>query len=366
MYSFLHKNYTRISLTALAVLFAGQFACDDKGTEPKPPEPVDYPVYFSEPGFTPQLFVFHPETRQVDSVDIPWETRNGVTVSADGKLLYLAQTFSVLVVDTDSLSSITDSLSFIAELPYDSDDPVAVSPDNQLVAITGDDLTILRTSDYSVLFSDTDRTLNGQFSTDSKSFYCAAGWSSQTPGLVYKVDLSDSLFPVTRRLFADGGVTHVIPSLDDSKWFLSLRVRTWTSAFEVYDVATDSIIFREILVPGSGQIAITPDGKRIFYNNPGRSGTDPPAPPGFTIFDVEANKVDRLVEDLDFFSGSTWVAHPNAMAVTPDGRWLSILGGSLALRVLYLYDINSGQLVFREPWGGNSHAFRNISIQSAK
>ena len=332
--------------------------CDDNGpVEPKPL--TDYPVYFCAPDFSPELFVYHPVTRQVDSIDIPWEPKEGITVSADGKRLYLAQRNSVVVVDTDSLS-------LIKELPYEPDRPVAVSPDNQLLAITGDDLFILRTSDYQVIFSDTDRTANGRFSSDSKSFYCAAGWSPDSRGVVYKVDLTDSLFPVTRQPFADGGVVHVIPSMDESKWFLYLTVQTWISAFVVYDVFKDSIIFREVLTPGYGHIAISPDGKHAFYTNPGRSSTDPLAPPAFTVFDIVSNAIDTVVSDIDFFSDSTWVAHPNWLAVTPDSRWLAILGGSLALRVLYLYDIQKGQLVHREDWGGSGHVFSNISVQNAK
>jgi DNA-binding beta-propeller fold protein YncE len=334
-------------------------ACDDKPTKPVPL--VDYPVYFSNPELTPKLFIYHPVTRQVDSTIIPWRAREGVTVSADGKRLYLGQRTSVVVVDTDSLS-------LIAELPYEPDRPVAVSPDNKYIAITGDDLYILRTTDYSMVFSDTDVTQNGYFSYDSKSFYCAAGWSPGNLAHVYKVDLSDSLFPVTRRLFADGGVTYIVPSIDESKWFLYLHFATFGSVFEVYDVLRDSIIFRETLVPGYGRIAITPDGKYVFYTNACRDGaTILPSELAFTIFDVEANRVERVVADDDFFSGNTWFAPPYDLAVTPDGRWLAMMGGcSIGLGVLYLYDIPKGQLVHREDFGGNRFVFTNVSAQNAR
>ena len=351
------KITTFCLLLAAAIGLSLCIAGCDKPVEPKPL--TDYPVYFCDPEGTPELFTYHPLTQQVDSIEIPWRPREGITVSADGKHLYLALRTSVVVVETDSLS-------VIAELQYEPDRPVAVSPDNQLVAITGDDLYILRTCDYAVVFSDTDRTENGYFSSDSRSFYCAAGWSSDSRGVVYKVDLTDSLFPVTRRPFAEGGVVHVIPSMDESKWFLYLTVQTWISVFEVYDVFKDSIIFREGLTPGYGHIAISPDGKYAVYTNPGRSATDPPAPPAFTVFDIESNAIDTVVSDIDFFSDSTWVAHPNWLAITPDSQWLAILGGSLALRVLYLYDIQKGQLVHREDWGGSGHTFTNLSVQNAR
>jgi hypothetical protein len=268
-----------------------------------------------------------------------------------------------VVVDTDSFSLIT-------ELPYKPRLWPAVSPNNEYLAITGDDLHILRTSDYSLLFSDTDITDFGKFSSDSRDFYCAAGWSSVSSGLVYKVDLSDGSFPVERHPFDDGGVVHVVPSIDETKWFLYLNVPSiWTCAFQVYDVAMDTVIFREVLVPGAGDVAITPDGHTAFYTNPGRSITDPIAPPGFTIFDVDANMIDTVVEDIEFFTGSTWMASPNQIVVTPDGRWLVILGGSLAQFVLYLFDIEKGELVFREDFNfgdGGGHVFTNLSVQLQK
>ena len=348
-----------VGIMVIAVCLSG---CDcDKPTEPKPEELKDYSVYFCAPGYSPELFIFHPTTRVIDSIEIPWEPTEGVTVSADGERLYLAQRSSVVVVDTDSFSLIT-------ELPFVPRLWPAVSPNNEYLAIPGDDLNILRTSDYSVLFSDTDITEFGKFSSDSRDFYCAAGWSSVSSGLVYKVDLSDGSFPVERHPFDDGGVVHVVPSIDDTKWFLYLRLPSmWTWAFEVYDVALDSVTFRDVLVPGVGDVAITPDGHTAFYTNPGRSSTDPIAPPGFTIFDVDANMIDTVVEDIEFFTGSTWMASPNQIVVTPDGRWLVILGGSLGLGVLYLYDIEKRELVFREDFGGASgHAFTNLSVQLQK
>jgi len=352
------KNVSTKSASLLLVaaiglsLFLDGCECD-KPVEPKPL--TDYPVYFCDPEGTPELFVYHPLTQQVDSIEIPWRPREGITVSADGKRLYLAQRACLVVVDTDSLN-------LIAELPYRPDDPVGVSPDNQLVAMANNGLHILNAEDHSVVFQDTTPVIHCVFSADSKTLYCAGKGSN----FVYKVDLSDATYPVSRKEFGDGMITYIVPSPDECKWFLYWSLGTWTSAFEVYDVLNDSIIFREGLTPGYGQIAISPDGKYAFYTNPGRSATDPPAPPAFTVFDIESNAIDTVVSDIDFFSDSTWVAHPNWLAVTPDSRWLAILGGSLALRVLYLYDIQKGQLVHREDWGGSGHVFSNVSVQNAK
>jgi hypothetical protein len=252
-----------------SLVWLGWSGCDKRPTRPEPP-PRDYPVYIGDLA-GPRLFTYYPRTRRVDSATIPWEANWGITASADGGRLYLATDSNVVVIDPDTRAVLT-------ELPYQRSRSVVVSPDNHLVAITGNDLFVLRTSDYSVLFSDTDMTEYGHFSSDSRTFYCAAGWSTSTPGFVYKVDIANGQFPVERLPIADGGVVHVVPSLDETKLFLYLNIPgLWHWAFEVYDVAADSIIFRDILIPGGGEIAMTHDGRYVFYTNPGVRATDPPS-----------------------------------------------------------------------------------------
>ncbi|HWR82690.1 MAG TPA: hypothetical protein VN285_05255 [Candidatus Deferrimicrobium sp.] len=360
-----NKRCRSIGLTvvAAAAMILWLTTCDDDG--PTKPVPVkDYPVYFSAPLASPPiLFAFHPVAQRIDSAGIPWKPLFGVTVSADGKRLYIPQPTSVVVVDTDSLA-------LIAELPYRPKWPVAVSPDNNLVAITGDDLYILRTSDYSLVYSDTDITENGHFSANSKAFYCAACWSPECAGMAYRLDMSDTPFVASRQAFSDGGVVHVIPSSDEAKWFLYLTsLVSWGSVFEVYDVKADSIIFQDLLYPGFGDMVLAPNEQHVFYTNPG-NGLMIPGGIGFelTVFDVVANEIDTVIADTAFFSDSNWVAPPNLLAVTPDSRWLTILGGSLGLYVLYLFDIPNQRLVFREDWGGvpNFHFLVGLSVQYAK
>ncbi|MBI5266981.1 MAG: hypothetical protein HY851_07080 [candidate division Zixibacteria bacterium] len=340
-------------LAAIA-LVAG---CKDKAIEPKPA--VDYPVYFaSESGSSPKLFVFHPSTFTVDSIASTWGTTGLVTVSADGRRLYLNPGNKVIVVDANSLTLIT-------ELPYRSSLPVAVSPDNRLVAITGNDLTILRTTDYSVVLSDTNTTGYGRFSRDSKAFYCTVGWSGGGWAEVYRVDLSDSNHVVTRKAFPDGVVIHAVESLDETKWFLYLGVATDMSAFEVYDVGRDSIILRKYLSPGTGDLAETPDGRYVFFTNAGYGSTSSVTPQyGFTIFDVESNRVLKEVIDTLFFSSDTLYrlpSPPHYLAVSPDGRWLVLLSSLMSRQYIYLYDISNDQLVHR--WMGYPRSYWNISTQ---
>ena len=335
----------------LSLLFVLTFlwSCDDDRPN-GPVQPKDYPVYFCDPEGSPaELFTFYPIARRVDSTNINWQPRT-IQVSADGRILYLNNR------DGSHLAVNLEDLSVIDDLPG----PVSgVSPDNRFISVNDNGVKILRTSDYSVFFEDSTVTAHsGVFTHDGKTYY------SSTSNRVYCVNLSDSNCSVSQIEFEDGGVVQVLPSIDESKLFLYVGVRTWLSVFEVYNILADSIIFRDYLVPGYGHMAISPDGKYVFYTNPGRTGTDPPTQlPGFKIFNIKTNQIERMVVDTNFCSDSDWVAFPNIPVVTPDNRWLVMLGGSMALRVLYLYDIEACEFVYREEWGGYHHIFTNIVVQ---
>jgi DNA-binding beta-propeller fold protein YncE len=284
-----------------------------------------------------------------------------VTVSPDGRQLYINTGITVHVVDAGTLSP-------IAELPYRSLWPVAVSPDDRLVAIAGLDLTILRTSDYSVVFSDTNYSLNGVFSSDSKTFFCAGRASSQDPYVVTSVDLSRRPYRLSRKAFSDGNVLRVVPSRNKSKWFVYLAVHTWLSAFEVYDARTDSVIFRDFLTPGAGQLALTPDDRFVFYTNPGNGATGPMPPDGFSVYDVRANSARDII-DPGFFGGVygdsvAWWSPPTYLAVTPDGRWLVMMSGMMTAQSVYLWDIPAGRPVHR--WMGFQRQYYNLSVETGR
>ena len=235
----------RFQLLVGAILscFLMGFSCD-KSVEPV--EPTDYPFYISATNPN-QIFTFHPQTKKLDSTAVPWNA--SVTVSADGKLLYVALGTSVLVVDAKTFTE-------IAEIPYPHR-AIAVSPDNKYLALTGDDLFILRTSDYSLIFSDSAGILYGSvsFSVDSRTLYCAVRIDVGSSHVVLKVALNDSTFQKSWYSFTGGSVVQVLPSIDETKLFLYLAVGLWTYAFEVYDILEDSVIFRDFLVPGGGGMA---------------------------------------------------------------------------------------------------------------
>lgn len=328
--------------------------CDDHDYPTVPGKARDYPIYFCDFADSPsELFTFYPGARRVDSVNLNWQPRT-MQVSADGRILYFNNR------DGSHLAVNASNLAIIAELPgY----VFNVSPDNELIAISNNGINILNTSNYSVVFKDS--TLPRQscvFSSDSRYFYCNA---SDT---VYKIDLTDSSYPTTKiDITTEGSIVHVLPSVDETKLFLNVHIQTWLWAFEVYDIILDSIVFCDYLIPGYGHFTLSLDGRYVFYTNPGRTGTDPFPLLGFKIFDVEANRIYRVIEDTSFFSDTNWYAPPGLPVVTPDSRWLVMLGGVMNYGMLFLYDIEGGELVHREDWGGYYHLFApSLAVQYYK
>jgi DNA-binding beta-propeller fold protein YncE len=341
---------------ALSVFCLG-FSCN-KSIEPV--EPKDYPFYLTDAG-NDQIFVFHPTTQQLDSMSVPWGVGAAVTVSADGKLLYVALGSSVLVVDAKSLSTVDEIL-------YPHTQPVAVSPDNKLIAIFGSELYILKTSDYSLIFKDTAEFeyKSGVFSSDSRTFYCASTMDFSSLHGVFKVNLSDSLFPIIKRGFTTGAVTQVVPSIDESKWFLYLSVGLWTYSFEVYDTVLDSIIFEDVLVPGAGYLAMSPDGRYVYYTSPGRTATDPPSDMSIKTFELSKNEIKDTINCDEYCVFSTGFGPPAQLAVSPDGRWLGILGGQMSIYVFILYDLATEKFVYRTVTNGMPQYIKGFSIQNSK
>jgi len=125
-----------------------------------------------------------------------------------------------------------------------------------------------------------------------------------------------------------------MPSHDESKWFLFRRSGyQYTTFFDVYDVQADSIIFRDWLIPTSGSMVLTPDGRYVFYSIPNTifSGM---APSYFSVFDVEKNRITMLISTVGFIDGFNPVNMPVCdLAMTPDGRWLIAGDGGIGASI---------------------------------
>lgn len=284
---------------------------------PDCPAPKDYTVYCWDKSNEGWYFGYHPSTNEVDSFFI--SARGALVVSADGKLGYRTNRDDeyVRVVSLDSLRS-GDTLQATAILPLGN--VAAVSPDGQLIVSSKGGLSILRTSDYTEIHHDS--SLFGQvFSPNSKRVY---GRIRGTYNAL-KLDLSDSLHPVTIKEFTGYLVYDIVPSPDETKWYLYMATYTH-QLFAVYDVEADSIIFSEAMWPGNGDLAVTPNGKYVFYTNPGNM-IDGPGDADIHVYNASTNQAGNRVTTGGLFEypydGGILVGQ---MVVTPDGRWLVAVG----------------------------------------
>ena len=335
-------------LAAAGVVLFCAFGCGDKPTEPRSGEPRNYPVYTRGASGVYSMFVFYPETRLLDTIDDPYLKAEGLTVSADGRLIYLAFRDSVVVLDTDSLG-------IQAVLPFGAAAGVAVSPDNRLIAFQGFGLAILRTTDYSLVYTDTDWVEDGVFSADSRTFYGVGGSEYDGIGYVYKVCGLPSSPHVTRKRLPGTSIYFIIPTPDESKLLAHQRY-----FFQVYDARTDSILFEDAYWPGVGYLAMTPNGRLAFYTNPStpwwEKGTT-----HVTVFDIEANRIlttmgtDAFLDTLEPLTFGV-----GRMVVTPDMRWLVAQYGPAAHQLL-LFDLRTMEMVYFHAFHG--HGMINTTVQ---
>jgi DNA-binding beta-propeller fold protein YncE len=348
-----------LAVLALVAVVGGVWVYSGGCDRPKPNEPVepdepkDYIVYTSD-DYSHTVFGYHTLTRQVDSMYTPFSLRHGVTVSADGKRLFISSDDPVVVVDTDSLG-------FITELCCSGH--VAVSPDNRYLALQWDTLRILDTRDYSLVFMDTIPVGGGVFTATGNTFYAVRENRPDFESYLYKLDLAVSDPMPVVQVFEDANVQRVVPTPDEKKLLLLVYGPLFPIAFAVYDIAADSIVHEHGVYGGTHYIAVTPDGRYAFHGNPSGS------PDGYgrseiVVFDIPANRVDRVVR-TDFFIDSVTppIFEVGSMAITPDGRWLAALTAP-APYALLLFDIQQMSPVdYWIPDPANKW-FRPLSVQT--
>ncbi len=349
------KRKTMISALLIIITLSG-CQCGNKPTEPEPVD-KDYPIYFSNYfGVGDKvLFKYYPDSQKIDSALIPWTPKRGISVSANGKLLYLSLDASVVVIDAESFE-------IVQELPYKTGYAVAVSPDNKLIAITGDTLRILRTSDYQVIYSDTLTTYRGIFSKDNLTFFCGF-YDSVNSGSAYILTINETQFIKTTKSFPDRSVGTLIPTSDKTKWILYNLIGSYCAAFDIYDIALDSIIFTDTLCPGGGTATLSADEKKVYYTAPG-SPFQGANSPFIKVFDLETNMIETIIDSTIFYADSFAWALPNDVIATPDNRYLGVLNGVMALSVFHLIDLQTLTVVDRRDYGPNGYGFTQMTMQN--
>lgn len=346
---------TMVIMTAAYLLLG---SCDSNPTGPKPEEELkDYRVWFFDVGEVGRVkvYAYHPTTHCIDTFGIDPGVKGVMTASADGSLLYFCGG-----IGGETHVRETDSLNLVTILPYGL--VSAVSLDGEYVCAHGSDgLRILRTTDYSVVYHDTILTRHAWFSADSRTLTAVSDY-------ILQVTFTDTDTAVERRssdLFDPRVVMQIVPTPDGTKWLIYATYPAfWTYVFHVYDVALDSIVFSELQSPGGGTISITPDGRYAFYGNPGTMSPGPPRDTSFTVFDIEANAIDRVVPIQRRINGIE-IEYPylvGDMVVTPDGRWLVMNDKGPGI---VLYDIENREWADFHFFGWNNVYLTQLTVQTA-
>ena len=323
-----------VSLLIIMTLFLG---CEDNALAPEIEPDKDYIVYMFETDHTGGHYYmgYHPSSGVIDTFtaeDSPYWT---MKVSADGRYMFVAAEDYVAKVDLQSLQT-------VATLPYRADYGMAVSPDNQYLAIImGPGFVLASASDLSVVYADTlldFRSCN--FSSDSKKIY---GYGDGSYHSVVKMDLENNYTRSAIELTPGPVIHSVVPSLDEKKYFIIWKYDMWSNRFEVYDVARDSIIFRDWMWNGYNYIELSPDGKYVFYTEGGNE-FDVSGSNYFTIYDIERNRIKMKVSTVGVEDGiNPEFMVLGQMAITPDGKWL-VIGESIDCAAFIRFNMTTMQI----------------------
>lgn len=296
----------------------------------------DYPVYFIDGDDLHRLCRYYPVENRLDTVVLPFEIRWDYELSPDGDMLYVCARDNVYIV------ALSDTPHVVDVIEKRCTGGVAISNDGRLLALCGDNLEIVRTSDHSLVFSDTSRTAKGIFSHDDETFYAIGNVDVEGydpyPAL-YRVSLTDTT-DVRKSAFLDNPYrrvpTHVEPIWDDDKVMIYFRVYIFDYSFEVYDWSRDSIIFAELLTPGAGSITLQSDGRYAYFTNPGDFTTGPPPPSEFYRFNTKTMTCDKTISTSGAFDDPAFYWWPvGDVVATPDGRWLVLTHWSYDELVVY-------------------------------
>lgn len=317
-----------IFVFCLAVLV---LTCDSPN-DPDPTPPQDYIVYALIPDNDFNCFRFHTLTKEIDSVTLPLpQTQIGfglMAVSPDGQKLYVASGW-VAVVNASTLA---------LEKQVDRQDieKVVTSPDGQYLALLGDSLRLWRADDYSEVAVYPIDAWDAEFSGDATMLY----FMGYLDTLRY-VYLNDPMVVHTAsgsgRLRGDLAVSN-----DGSKTFI------YFENFTVYDLALDSVVFQEWIFKGTGEVDLSPDGRRAYISSPGyREGT--PADYTWKVFDITLNAfVDSITVPTD--CNLDGLERIGEFELTPDGRLAIGIEGNVDLNVrgydIAAYNLKTGRKDF--------------------
>ena len=262
--------------SSVALVVALLICCDDGPTGPRD-APADI-VYFHTYGDAYNIRTYDIATGAIDSAQVPLGSSSGLTISADGSRLYISGGTPTQVLDAHTFQPIT-------ALPFNSqgDDGVAVSPNNQYIALCGNGLSILNQDDYSIVFRDTGGYMHGTFSPDSRHFFASVGDANYRD--VYHLDLNRNPLTPERRPFGPY-VWRVMPNYDASQWYVYVEYGEDAFQLQLYNVVRDSLAYRLWVAPGLGDMEVTFDSRYLFFSSIGNIFSGVPRPQAFFRLDL--------------------------------------------------------------------------------
>lgn len=306
---------TRCLCLSVFIAIVASISCDNGRRPVEPTQPKDYLLYFM--GNYGTYYAYHTLRGTIDTFSLPYDAW-WARVSADGKSFYVGlEAESTLVVDL-STKSVTDII------PYGG--AAIVGPDGKSLAMCGNPLALVRTSDYTAIYLDSQQYQFGDYSADGRSFYYTVPES--TGFAVYRIQL-DRNCEAQQWHFKYHPLPTLTPSFDENKWFWRTPT-TGYDYFEVFDVSNSMVLFRHSL-PGQIGIYVLPDNRRLIYCN---SWTVYPAPypwgvhDEIYVFDTHRNLIDTVIHPYLPIPGQDTVFNYAVlgMVVPPGSNYLYALG----------------------------------------
>lgn len=279
----------------------------------------DYTIYFGDIS-SEWKFGYHPATHALDSFIVPGATSALLTVSADGKRMFVRGSDEIIEYDLGSGST---------RVFWPRPGEVVVSPDGRMAAIFDEDFQLIDLRSGKVLYFDTARIYLGSFSNNSRVFY-GTHFFQKAP--VIRLDLTRGV--TVSRITVDQTYCYALKSLPEGEGFFLLSQESTSHVLACYDWWSNSRVYEQEILPGFGDIQLSPDAEILYISNPGPlidfGGPEVESP--WTIVGLDTRTYDTLFEisTIAPYDGDTLrVRFPvGPMAITPDGKWLlGVCGG---------------------------------------
>lgn len=300
--------------SVIGAIWLCAYGCDKRATQPwpPPPEPKDYPVYFANQS-APICYCYLVVSGTLDTVALPFIVVGGMDISPNGNTLYVAGMDEVAAVDvaTGNYEVIWSDGAI---------NGVTLSPNGRYLALHSDELNILELASLTVVHHEAEAVFRGIFSTDSRRFYAPTDHCQ-----ILQISLEGS-GAISRTSFPGRCYGHIAVSEDESRWYL-YDIGDCYGRFEVYDLATDSVIFSDFFRHGYGLLEPTADGQYVFFSNPGMIMAycwqyDHELAIG--VYEVGSNQLAEEIStrNIPFPVDGVDSTSVLNLATTPDGRWL--------------------------------------------